>query len=423
MKDRKKKIAELEEMIFKSVYRFSQRIEETGDDGSENELLSTMDKEQYARIMQINERLGLALSTIDKIVLSHVNITALAEEFVGFIADHEADLRKEFAKEQYSAHTPDEWLSMDIWSAWTSMEFLQAMNAIHGTDKPARTIIKSVESLLYPLDKINSGLWNFVDAAKDTHGQIQIQFDTAKNGRGKKSLAKTEPYLLFSINFDGLTNYQLSKRLSKYDKRVYTACDALWKAGNDVFTVSDLFRVMGNTGSPSKDQIERINSSLSKMRLIVITVNNQPELDAGYKYPPFEYDNTLLQFERIKGYFGNKTADAAVHLLRRPPLAEFAEGRGQVTKISRQLLQSPISKTETNLAIDDYLLERIGRMKGSEKTPRKILLETVYQQCEISTKKQKQRTPEKIALLLGHYQKCGWIKGFTMDEKSIQIQL
>ncbi len=76
------------------------------------------------------------------------------------------------------------------------------------------------------------------------------------------------------------------------------------------------------------------------------------------------------------------------------------------------------------MQIDDYLLVRIGHMKsGKGKAPRKMLFSTIYDRCNIKTKKQKQRAPQKIRVYLDHYKKCGWIKGYTEGKDGITIQL
>lgn len=420
MSKKSDRVKELEEHLFEGAYRFSQRITPNHQEEADalmaataDELATTIGEERYQSIEDISKRLNLTLSAFDKLVLAHYDFEKLAAEFVEFIHDHEDALRQEFSKEQYNAHTPDEWLSMDVWDAWRSPEYLQAMNAVQGGNPP-RTILKEVTDVTYPLDKINSNIWNFLNEAAD--GQLTFNFDTT--GKGKKEKVA----VIFSINFDGLA-LNVSKKLSQYDKRVYIACDALWKAGNPVFSISQLYRAMGNTGTPSAEQLKKLNNSLSKMRVTIISVDNHQEVDANYKYSSFVYDAPLLPFERVTGYFGNHITEAAIALMRRPPLSEFAERRGHVTKIPHKLLQSPISKTEKNLALDDYLLERIGRMKGKEKNSRKILLSTVFKECHISEKKDIKRTPEKLCRLLTYYQKCGWIKGFSIDEEAIKIKL
>lgn len=281
--------------------------------------------------------------------------------------------------------------------------------------KDPRIIAKQAEKLLYPLDKPNSKIWNMLSEA-DAHGQMKMNFRTGK----------TKDVLVFySINFDELDPaLKISKKLTPYDKRVYIAAAALFNAGNDVITATQIFREMGNSSQPAPEQIQKIWDSLTKMRAAVIQLDNQKETETIKKYGIFKYDGQLLPFERISAYINNTLTDAAIHLFREPPLVSFARQRNQVTTITRKLLESPISKTEANLQLEDYLLERIGHMKKpNSTTPRKILFATIFNNCGIESRSQRNRAPEKIKRYLEWYKKNGWIQDYEMQADGIQIIL
>lgn len=281
--------------------------------------------------------------------------------------------------------------------------------------KDPRIIAKQAEKLLYPLDKPNSKIWNMLSEA-DAHGQMKMNFRTGK----------TKDVLVFySINFDELDPaLKISKKLTPYDKRVYIAAAALFNAGNDVITATQIFREMGNSSQPAPEQIQKIWDSLTKMRAAVIQLDNQKETETIKKYGIFKYDGQLLPFERISAYINNTLTDAAIHLFREPPLVSFARQRNQVTTITRKLLESPISKTEANLQLEDYLLERIGHMKKpNSTTPRKILFATIFNNCGIESRSQRSRAPEKIKRYLEWYKKNGWIQDYEMQADGIQIVL
>ena len=182
--------------------------------------------------------------------------------------------------------------------------------------------------------------------------------------------------------------------------------------------------MMGNRGNPNTEDLQKINDSLTKMGAARVYLDNAQEVQVNKKYARFKYDASLLPFERISAYINGQLVESAIHLFREPPLITFARERGQITGLTRQLLESPISKTDANLQLEDYLLERIGHMKSPKsKAPRKMLFSTIYERCGITTKKQRQRAPEKIRRYLDHYNKCGWIAGYTMDKDGVTIQI
>ena len=280
-----------------------------------------------------------------------------------------------------------------------------------------RIIANPSDKVNYPLDKPNSVIWSLItDAAKNNpDGQMQLAIDTSKKG------SKQDAVILYSINFDELPA-EITKHLTQFDKRVYIAAAALYNAGNKIISTTQIYHMMGNSGRPNADDKKKIDDSLTKMGAARIYLDNTQEVQQTKGYKLFKYDAPLLPFERISAYINGQFTESAIHLYREPPLISFARQRNQITTIDRQLLESPVNKTDANLMIDDYLLERIGHMKsGKGKTPRKILFATLFDRCNIKTTKQKQRAPEKIRKYLDHYKKCGWIDDYTESADGITV--
>ena len=289
---------------------------------------------------------------------------------------------------------------------------LQAARAARGD--AAYININRADIVEYPLDKPNSYIWNLLE--KDTGGQIALTFNMLPK---KPSLQATA---IYSINFDDLgSDLKITKRLTPFDKRVYIAASALFNAGNDVITLSQIYYAMGYTGKPSAYNLKKINDACSKMTGAKILFDNKPEAEALDGYPHFKYDGPLLPFERITAIANGQITEGAIKLFREPPLMSFAKQRQQVTTIDVKLLQSPVDKTDANLSIDDYLIERISKAKKSKGDSEKILFKTLYERANITTKKQKQRAPKKIEKYLEYYQQQNFIKKYTMKTDGIIV--
>ncbi len=301
-------------------------------------------------------------------------------------------------------------------------EYEETVNTVAEIEQAAtelpRIISHPAEKLNYPLDKPNSVIWNLITGA-DPNGQLQLNIDTSKKGSNQDAV------IYYGINFDEIeTGVTITKQLTPFDKRCYIAAAALFNAGNEIISATQIYKMMGNAGLPRSSDLQKINDSLTKMGAARVYIDNEREVKAAKGYRPFKYDAALLPFERISAYINGQLTDSAIRLFREPPLMTFARKRNQITTVSRQLLESPVSKTNANLLVDDYLIERIGHMKsGKGKAPRKILFATLYKQCCITTAKQKQRAPEKIRRYLDYYKKCGWIKEYTTDADGITILL
>lgn len=279
---------------------------------------------------------------------------------------------------------------------------------------PAATA-RRAEIIEMPLDKVNSTMWTMLQETKGG-GQLKMwPLKAEKDGSGK------ELNILYAIDFSDLeaAGVKITKRLMPYDKRVYIAISALFNAGNNVISLTQIYYAMGNTGKPAAYQIQKIQDSITKMTGARVFVDNAQEVTV-YKYPRFKYDGPLLPIERATAIVNGQIADAAIHIFREPPVMTFAKQRKQITTITVKALQSPISKTDANLLIDDYLLERIAKARRNGSRV-KILYSTLYEAAQITTKNQRTRAPEKIRTYLDHYKGCGMISGYTMLKDGIQI--
>lgn len=286
-----------------------------------------------------------------------------------------------------------------------------ARDAAAAKEEPPHAAIKRAEIIEYPLDKPNSIIWNLLE--KDTRGQIS--FNMAKYG------SKQQIPAYYAINFDELgDDITITKRLLPFDKRVYIAVAALFNARNNVITLSQIYYAMGYTGRPAAKHLTKINDAITKMTGARIFFDNEQET-AKYKYTRFKYDGSLLPLERGTAIVNGQLADAAIHIFREPPLITFAKQRKQITSIDVKLLQSPINKTDANLLIDDYLIERISKAKNGKPRNCRILFKTLYAKTGIATKKQEQRAPDKIKRYLEHYQQEAFITRFTMEKDGITV--
>lgn len=324
-----------------------------------------------------------------------------------------------------SAETED-MLDVGIYPNLTGTALLQAWKDITGEDlfgdddpgKPLTEALEGIERvnvipvdrLAYPLDKVNANIWSLLE--KDTGGQLLI--------RAEKLGSKKEINILYSIDFDALgSNAKITKKLTQFDKRVYIAVAGLFNAGNTVITIRQIHLAMGGTGRASANQRQKISAAVHKMHGATISIDNA--IEAGtYNYPKFVYTGSLLPIERIRKIVNGNVVEEAIHLFREPPAMTFARQRGQITTIPVRLLNSHVSMTDTNLAIEDYLLDRISHAKKG-KGQSKILYRTICDKAGAVTVKKRQRVREKVKDYLTHYVKCGYIASFAETSDGVTV--
>ena len=272
---------------------------------------------------------------------------------------------------------------------------------------------KRVKSLDYPLDKGNFTIWSLLEEATDGPIKFSIKVESATS--------KEPINIYYAVNFDDL-GITTSKRLTAFDKRVYIAVAALYKAGNKIMTCSQIHHAMGYSTRPAKTDIEKIRNSVLKMSSTRVSLDNREEITkGGYNYPPVVIDGPLLPlFRRHDCVINGQVVPEAFAPVCDPPLVDFARARKQIIQVDRKLLETPISKTDKNLQIEDYLLERVARAKNKAQPP-KILFSTLYERAHVATQKQQKRAIEKAQTIMEHYRKNGFITAFEVEKDGIRF--
>ena len=271
---------------------------------------------------------------------------------------------------------------------------------------------KKIDSVAFPLDKVNSTLWyGFpVGEVKD------LKAESDKDSRKGKQAS-----ILLLLDFQALNGVNISRELTVYDKWVWNACANLNEQGHKAFTAEQIYQAMGNEGRPNSKTKEKILDSVETLSRARVTIDNTEEHELYPNYDRLKATFPLLDTEICIAYSRGQIVEDAIRIIQSPKLFEFAEDRHQITKLPINVLESPLNKTEDNLLLSDYLLMRISKMRNSKYITRTILLDTIYQKCCIETYKQKQRLPEKIEKILNHYKELEWIKDFQITEREIII--
>lgn len=271
----------------------------------------------------------------------------------------------------------------------------------------------AIRSIGYPTDKVNCHLWGNLRIGKQTILKAESDRDRA---RGKRA------DIIAMLNFEELDGIKISRPLTIYDKRVFIAVANLVNEGQYIITPTQIYRAMGNTAKPSQTDKEKIIESLSVLVRARVFIDNTTEAKL-YGYDRIKGDFALLKADIVTAFVDGQLTEGALEIAEFPKLFQFSIDRGQITTVPIKLLESPISKTKANLTLEDYLIRRISQMNNpNKKVPNKILLSTLYEQCGIKDRMQKSRlVNDKLPKLLDHYVKTGYIKSYTLDDKSITI--
>lgn len=372
------------------------------------EILTALTKEDVDRLVHTffeeNKGMHYEYSDIYVIIFSVLTLQNSAYQFYGFPESELIELSKQKAVE--FDNTPP-YKDSDNEKNNNIFETLKELPSIERILNPDKYYL--------PTYKINDVLFN---------GDFPIGIEkkvgmTSEKDKRKGKLA----YTLLMLNFDELGDgVKISRELSVYDQQVWNACTNLMINNHDIITPSQIYRWMGYEKKMSQTDKDRIMESINTIIRARVSINNENERKLYPKYPEISINEPLLAATIRTAKYGNNEV-TAIEILSMPKLFSIAEERGQVTTIPFELLEVPISKTDDNLQLLTYLVRRIIYMKHDSDTSRKILLNAVHSKCKIEDKKQKQRLPEKLQRILGHYKSIGWIADYNLTASQIEIKL
>lgn len=270
-----------------------------------------------------------------------------------------------------------------------------------------------ITSLEFPIDPVNNKIWSL----QPQHINRLLDINTAKSG------TKNKVNIVVRLNWDDIgEGITITTPPDAYDKLVYDAVNALYQEGQNPMSLAMIYNAMGNDGQPGQVDKQRINDSITKMSRARMFLDNEQEIIHKYKYNRFEWDGPFFPMERVSAKLNGTIVDGLIFIYRELPLFTFARDRKQITRIPRSVLQSPQNKTVGNLQINDYLLRRIAQAKA-ERGKKKILYKTIFDHCNISTIKQRQRAKPKVKQFMDHYIHSGYIAGATYSDDGVTIIL
>lgn len=224
-----------------------------------------------------------------------------------------------------------------------------------------------------------------------------------------------------------------NQRFSLFDRSVFDAVCSLFYSGTIYFTASTVFKTMTGKGSDAKvteSQKKAVSESIEKCRYCNITVDFSQE---STYYPELKHINggpaasasfseNLLNLRRMTMVINGKSVEGW-KILSKPMLFAYSLSKKQIMSFSSRLLNSPVSKKEDIIVIQDYLLRRIQQMRrrrqSTKRSDRTILMETIYKVANISKnfslkvrQNKKRRLRDSISEILKYWTEMEFIDGF-----------
>ena len=141
------------------------------------------------------------------------------------------------------------------------------------------------------------------------------------------------------------------------------------------------------------------------------------------------YKGALIPAERVEimELNGQKVTDC-IHLLRTPPLYDYARDKNQIGTIDIKMLDTPLSNTKENIELKGYLLKRIASIKNAKSNMSDtIRYDTLYKYLQIKAPnknalyRQFQDVRNKVKKLLDFWIKMGLISSYEEEKEGKSI--
>lgn len=328
-------------------------------------------------------------------------------------------IKAELAKEEYDGltfdrlmdYTPGELLEMRQDPESRLYKVFEAAKAEH--DALPNVSAHGVNEYPVTLDKINTMVVFDFLRTLDPDGQITM-LPIKEEGSG----SPVEITSYYSLTFSDDLPPEIKRKLTPYDRLVYGAVDAVQKKNGNIMSITQVHRAMGNSKPPSKAQYKKIHDSIVKVNAAHATLNCGQVRDQYDNEGYIDYYGSLFPMEMQRAIINGQLVEGAIHILRDElPLISVAKGRNhQIEEIPTALLDSKLSQTDPNIAMEFYVLEQLLKIKnGKSKTHNKILYSTIYEKMGAKSDKQRQRAKKAFFTYLDELAEKNFIKSYKEE--------
>ena len=276
------------------------------------------------------------------------------------------------------------------------------------------------DELLVDRSKINKKIRE--ERKEFYNGGIDVK--TGEIGKSKKPVYTPVAlnYVTEELEKQGLTVDGVGI-LKPFDMIILTHVESLYEAGNQIMT-ADMIATQMNGGrriQATPKLKAQIYNSLMRLRLINITINTQNEFDVRYN-PKTIFSGVILP-NKIEGepiMLNGKKIMEYIYVLDNSPLTKYSKSKNQISRPPVNMLDVPVSLTQENIILTDYLSRRIIDMQSPEPKKGKyiILYETIFDYLKIedenpnTLKVTKKRIREDVRAILKEWKKNGFILDF-----------
>ena len=285
-------------------------------------------------------------------------------------------------------------------------------------------IAKRPEKYISPTDKISKYIFDITKNAlfyEPNGAAVKVGSISRRESGVKKEFPVTTAVSLKLDKNNSNIKFSNNAMLDPYCRSVHNAIATLYAAGNTDMTIDMIYRAMkggteeGEMDSPGEVARKKISEAIDLLLRTIMTIDASQETKY-YGRADFQFKGHVLPAQIFTAKVTGVEVKDCIKLLAEPPLYTYAQRSNQINSCDIKMLKMPISNTEENVIIRDYLLEQVLDMQN-EKSRRNnvILYDTLFRYLglENALKQKKSDVRKKVHAIFDNWIKEGFIKGYN----------
>lgn len=213
----------------------------------------------------------------------------------------------------------------------------------------------------------------------------------------------------------------MNRRLTPFDRSVFNGICSIYKAGNDAFTLKQVYHAMGGKGNPRPETLERIRFSITKMRATFVSVDWSEHLRMRgiliSEKITMKTDSAMISVEGIQLKVGGKQV-FGYKFLSELPLLKYADSVDQICTINREMLDVSLVKTDENIILIQYLARWLNYNK-TKNAGKKVTLSyshiftKIGLEIEKTERHKRRRIIDSIKKIMAEWAEDKYIESFS----------
>lgn len=216
-------------------------------------------------------------------------------------------------------------------------------------------------------EELKKGRSNLIDGAMKAEGDgnNEIMVDGKELSECTQTMVSGKISISFPVDMDNIVSY--SQKLTPFDREVIDAVSSL-ATYTQILSASTIYRaIVGRTedSQVTKGQQKKVEESMERCRSCVVKFNITSALESQIeKGDQVAIDGSAISFTRLE-HSSKRGKHTMYKILEIPPFYRWSEKLGKISMIPFHLLDTPISKTDSIIIMQSFLLREIGAWKSN----------------------------------------------------------